>query len=35
MSKQAVSRAPVPGRPKHAPTLSEGPSTYSAIGVLS
>jgi anti-anti-sigma factor len=32
-SKQARSRAAAPGRPKQGPTLSEGRSTYSAIGV--
>ena len=28
-------RAAAPGRPKQGPTLSEGRSAYSAIGVLS
>jgi len=28
-------RAAAPGRPKQGPTLSEGRSRYSAIGVLS
>jgi len=30
-----TARAAAPGRPKQGPTLLEGRSTYSAIGVLS
>ncbi len=34
LSFSDVDRAAAPGRPKQGPTLSEGPSPFSASGVL-